>query len=152
MDKSYIINRLNNDKRLDWDEYFSLITILTSQRSPCNRLKVGCIIVKDKRIISTSYNGFLPNCEHKSIVINNHEQATVHAEQNAIADSAKRGINIFGATAYITHYPCINCFKILAASGIKEIKYLNDYKNDKIINELIENGAEVIITKFTSEM
>ena len=147
MDKSFIINRLNNDKRLDWDEYFSLITILTSQRSPCHRLKVGCIIVKDKRIISTSYNGFLPNCEHKSIVINDHEQATVHAEQNAIADSAKRGINLFGATAYITHYPCINCFKILVASGIKEIKYLNDYKNDKIINELIKNGAQVKITK-----
>ena len=58
MDKRFIIERLNNDKRLDWDEYFSLIAILTSQRSPCNRLKVGCIIVKDRRIISTSYNGY----------------------------------------------------------------------------------------------
>ena len=89
----------------------------------------------------------MPNCDHKSIVINDHEQATVHAEQNAISDSAKRGVNVNGSTAYITHYPCINCFKILVASGIKEIKYLNDYKNDKIINELIQNGAKVKITK-----
>jgi dCMP deaminase len=147
MDKRFIIERLNNDKRLDWDEYFSLIAILTSQRSPCNRLKVGCIIVKDRRIISTSYNGYLPNCKHESIVVNDHEQAIVHAEQNAIADSAKRGVNLYGATAYITHYPCLNCFKILAASGIKEIKYLNDYKNNDINKKLLENGVKINITK-----
>ena len=97
---------------------------------------VGCIIVKDNRIISQGYNGFLPGCPHKSFVRDNHEQATVHAEQKAVADCARRGVSCDGCTAYITHYPCIHCFKIMAASGIKEIKYINDYKNDKNVMKL----------------
>ena len=74
-----------------WDEYFKKLVLVTSERSPCERLQVGCILVKDNRIVSQGYNGFLPGCEHKSIIRDNHEQATVHAEQNAIADCAKRG-------------------------------------------------------------
>ena len=74
--------------RLNWDDYFSQIVKLSAARSPCERLKVGCLLVKNNRIISQGYNGFLPNCPHKSIVRDNHEQATVHAEQNAIADCA----------------------------------------------------------------
>ena len=148
MNKEYIINKLQNKERLEWDDYFSSITMLASLRSPCKRLQVGCILVKDNRIISTGYNGFLPNCQHKSIVVNDHEQATVHAEQNSISDAAKRGINVNDSTAYITHYPCLNCFKILVSSGIKEVKYINDYKNDKIINELISsNSMEIKLTK-----
>ena len=81
-------------------------------------------------------------------MVNDHEQATVHAEQNSISDAAKRGINVNDSTAYITHYPCLNCFKILVSSGIKEVKYINDYKNDKIINELISsNSMEIKLTK-----
>ena len=94
---------------------------------------VGCILVKDNRIISCGYNGFLPGCPHISKVRNNHEQATVHAEQNAICDCAKRGVSCEGATAYITHYPCIICTRLLLASGIKDIKYLEDYKNDELV-------------------
>ena len=102
--------------------------------------------VKDKRIISQGYNGFLPGCPHKSIVIDNHEQATVHAEQNAIADCAKRGVSCCGATAYISHYPCVNCIKILSASGIKDILYIDDYKNDTTV-EKIADMASINITK-----
>ena len=69
------------------------IATVTSLRSPCERLKVGCVLVKDKRIISTGYNGFLPGAKHESIVRNNHEQATVHAEQNTISNASKNGIN-----------------------------------------------------------
>ena len=79
--------------RLSWDEYFSEISEVTAKRSSCDRLKVGCVLVKDNRIISQGYNGFLPGCVHKSIVRDGHEQATVHAEQNAIADCAKRGVS-----------------------------------------------------------
>lgn len=121
-----------------WDEYFKEITITTAKRSSCERLNVGCLIVKDNRIISAGYNGFLPGCPHKSIVRDNHEQATVHAEQNAISDCAKRGVNCNESIAYITHYPCLNCCKILLASGIKEIKYINNYKNDEIVKELCD--------------
>ena len=119
--------------RLTFDEMFKNILLATAHRSPCHRLQVGCVIVKDKRIISQGYNGFLPGAAHKSVVRNNHEQATVHAEQNAICDCAKRGVSCEGATAYITHYPCIICTRLLLASGIKEIKYLEDYKNDDLV-------------------
>ena len=122
-------------ERPSWDEYFKKICLVTKERSSCHRLQVGCLLVKDNRIISQGYNGFLPGCPHKSIVRNNHEQSTVHAEQNAICDCAKRGVNCNGSTAYITHYPCIICCKLLLASGIKEIKYINDYKNDELVKE-----------------
>lgn len=122
-------------ERPSWDEYFKKICLVTKDRSSCHRLQVGCILVKDNRIISQGYNGFLPGCTHKSIVRNNHEQSTVHAEQNAICDCAKRGVNCNEATAYITHYPCIICCKLLLASGIKEIKYIEDYKNDELVKE-----------------
>ena len=68
-----------------------------------------------------------------SQIRDNHEQATVHAEQNSICDCAKRGVSCEGATAYITHYPCIICTRLLLASGIKHIKYLEDYKNDDLV-------------------
>ncbi len=126
------------EPRLSWHEYFSEIVKVTAKRSPCERLKVGCLLVNDNRIISQGYNGFLPGCPHKSIVIDNHEQATVHAEQNTIADCAKRGVSCMGSIAYITHYPCINCCKILLGSGIKQIYYITDYKNDPIVKELCD--------------
>ena len=126
-------------KRPSWEEYFKQIVQFTATRSSCDRLKVGCLLVSDNRIISQGYNGFLAGCPHKSIVVNNHEQATVHAEQNAITDCTKRGVSSDGCTAYITHYPCINCYKLLCASGIKEIKYINDYKNDENIEKISSN-------------
>ena len=83
------VKSINNDNRLSWDQYFMTIATVTSLRSPCERLKVGCVLVKDKRIISTGYNGFLPGAKHESIVRYNHEQATVHAEQNTISNASK---------------------------------------------------------------
>jgi len=135
-----IINLNKNlNERLSWDEYFMSTAILLSSRSPCNRLHVGCLLVKDKRIISGGYNGFLAGAPHESIIVDNHEIATVHAEQNAIADCASRGVSVNGATCYITHYPCINCAKILAASQIKNIIYLNDYKNNENVKKLLND-------------
>ena len=120
-------------ERLSWDEYFAKIVEVTAERSSCERLHVGCILVKDNRIVSQGYNGFLPGCPHKSVVRNNHEQATVHAEQNALCDCAKRGVSCAESIAYVTHYPCIICTRLLLAAGIKEIKYLHDYKNDELV-------------------
>ena len=141
---------MSNNKRLDWNEYFMSIAKLTSVRSSCNRLQVGCVIVKDKHVVSMGYNGFLPSFPHESIVVNNHEQATVHAEQNSITDAAKRGINVEGAYAYITHYPCIHCAKILAASGIKKIYYYNDYKNNSIVKDLLDSVDIPVIKLVTT--
>ena len=120
-------------ERLSWDEYFAKIVDVTAERSSCDRLHVGCLLVKDNRIVSQGYNGFLPGCPHTSVVRNNHEQATVHAEQNALCDCAKRGVSCAESTAYVTHYPCIICARLLLAAGIKEIKYLHDYKNDELV-------------------
>ena len=122
-----------SEDRITWDQYFSKIVKVTSERSPCERLKVGCLLVKENRIISQGYNGFLPGHPHVSMVRDDHEQATVHAEQNAIADCAKRGVSCSGSTAYITHYPCIICCRMLLASGISKVKYLEDYKNDELV-------------------
>ena len=135
-----------NTIRPSWDDYFKEIVQVTAKRSSCNRLHVGCILVKDNRIISQGYNGFLPGCPHESIVRNNHEQSTIHAEQNAITDCAKRGVSCNNSTAYITHYPCINCFKLLLASGIKSIKYINDYKNDELVDVFLQQ-CDVVIEK-----
>ena len=133
------------ENRPTWDEYFKEIVQVTSKRSPCHRLQVGCLLVKDNRIISQGYNGFLPDCPHKSIVINGHEQATVHAEQNAICDCAKRGVSTLDCTAFITHYPCIICTRLLLASGIKEIKYIEDYKNDSLVEHFCyQKGINLI--------
>ncbi len=122
------------DNRPSWDEYFKEIVSITAKRSPCHRLQVGCLLVDNNRIIAQGYNGFLPGAAHESFIRDDHEMATVHAEQNAITDCAKRGVSCKGATAYITHYPCIHCMKILCASGIENIRYINDYKNDKLVN------------------
>ena len=117
-------------QRPSWNEYFKHIVLCTAERSSCNRLHVGCILVKDNRIISQGYNGFLSGHPHNSVVIDSHEQATIHAEQNAIIDCAKRGVMCDGSIAYITHFPCINCLKMLIQSGVSKIYYIHDYKND----------------------
>ena len=120
-------------ERPSWNDYFKEIVQVTAKRSPCSRLQVGCLLINNNRIIAQGYNGFLPGCPHESKVRDGHELATIHAEQNAITDCAKRGVSTLGADAYITHYPCINCMKILCAAGIKNIYYIHDYKNDELV-------------------
>jgi len=136
-------------ERPSWDEYFMSAALLISLRSACDRLQVGCVIVsggdQSNRIIAAGYNGFLPGAPHISHVRDGHEQATVHAEQNAVADAARRGISLQGSTAYVTHFPCINCSKILASSGIRVVKYHWDYRNDPLAGDLLhEVGIRVV--------
>jgi len=138
----------NLENRPSWDDYFMATALLLSTRSPCERLHVGCVIVsggdRKNRIIAAGYNGFLPGTPHVSRVREGHEQATVHAEQNAIADAARRGSPVEGCVAYVTHFPCINCAKILAAAGIAEIRYRGDYHNDPLVEPLLtESGVKV---------
>jgi dCMP deaminase len=122
--------------RPTWDEYFKELVLLTSKRSSCEKLNVGCIFVKDNRIIAQGYNGYIAGCQHKMIIKDNHNIATIHAEQNTITDCAKRGVSSEGCTAYITHYPCYNCMKLMVSCGICKINYINDYNNDNLVNEL----------------
>jgi dCMP deaminase len=134
----------NLKTRLDWDEYFMSIALLASCRSPCERLNVGSTIVKNNRLISMGYNGYIPGAPHVSRIEDNHEQSIIHSEVNAISDCAKRGASLEGSKIYITHYPCINCFKSIAACGIKEVIYLNDYNNNKIVQELADESSIII--------
>lgn len=136
------------ESRPSWDEYFMANAFLIASRSACSRLHVGCVIVSGgehkNRIMAAGYNGFLPGIEHRSHVRDGHELATVHAEQNAISDAARRGVSVQGGTVYCTHFPCINCAKVLASSGIKVIKYYLDYKNDGLVNTLLGESGILI--------
>lgn len=145
---TYCDNEKTDLERLSWREYFKQICETTAKRSCCSRLKVGCILVKDNRIISQGYNGYLPGFPHESIVKDNHEVATVHAEQNTIIDCAKRGVSCQDCEAYITHFPCLTCTKMLLAAGVKKIYYINDYKNDDTIyNFLIPETYHINCSK-----
>ena len=135
------------DDRLDWDEYFMSIALLAACRSPCDRLHVGSVIVNDNRLISMGYNGFICGAPHTSRVQDGHEQSIIHSEINAITDCAKRGVSLEGAKIYVTHYPCPNCFRCIAACGIKEIYYHNDYNNNPIVQELATDSS-ILIKKF----
>ncbi len=135
--------------RPSWDEYFMATALLMATRSPCERRKVGCVIVtggeRRNRLVAAGYNGYLPNSPHVSRVRDGHEQATVHAEQNAVADAARRGSKVEGCVAYITHYPCINCAKILASAGIAEIRYREDYNNDPMVAPLMADAGVKVL-------
>lgn len=133
---------------ISYDEYFMKIAKITAEKSPCERLQVGCVLVKHNRIVSQGFNGFLAGCPHTSIVRDNHEQAVVHAEQNAIAYCARRGTSCDKCTAYITHYPCIICCRILLAAGITKIIYDNNYKNDELVDVLCKQ-AKCDLIQFT---
>ena len=135
------------DNRLSWTDYFMMIASLTALRSPSIKKKVGSIIVKNNRIIATGYNGFPSGTDHKSILKNGKEINTIHAEQNAVSQCAKLGISCDKAEIYITHFPCINCSKIIVASGINKIYYLNDNHNEDS-KPFLEN-SNIYIEKIT---
>ena len=144
-----VINQKESNKntdRLNWDEYFMSIALIGSQRSPCQRLHVGSVIVKNNRLISMGYNGFIPGAPHISRIKDDHEQSIIHSEINAISDCAKRGVNLLGAKIYVTHFPCINCFRSIASCEIKEVIYLNNYNNDHMVYQLASDSG-IIISK-----
>ena len=124
-------------ERKSWETIFIEMALLFSERSPCGRLHVGCVLVNEEnRVISTGYNGFMSGASHVSVVRDDHEQATVHAEMNCLTFCAKEGTPVGGCCAYITHYPCLNCMKALYQSGVKSIVYRDDYKNDPLVEKL----------------
>ena len=118
-------------KRPSWDEYFLKVAMLVSERATCPRMHCGCVLVKDRQILSTGYNGSIPgdvHCEDAGCyVVDNHCIRTIHAEMNAILQCSSNGISTQGATAYITNMPCTNCAKALVTAGIKEIVVFSDY-------------------------
>ena len=131
-----------SDSRPSWDEYFATLALQVSTRTTCTRRAVGAVIVKDNRILATGYNGVPSGMHHCAEVGCLREKLGVpsgqrqeicrglHAEQNAIIQAAKYGIDISGAKIYITTQPCITCAKMLINAGITEIIYANPYPDE----------------------
>jgi len=145
------------DKRPSWDEYFASITKQVATRATCLRRKVGAIIVKDKRILTTGYNGApmgVKNCLERGLCLREelkvpsgqrHEICRgLHAEQNAIIQAAYHGINIKDSVIYCTNQPCVQCAKMIINSGIKKIYYFNDYPDELAQQLLNEAGVELL--------
>ena len=134
-------------ERVPWDVYFMRIAQVVSSRSTCPRKFVGAVIVRDKTILSTGYNGSIrgmPHCSDEGHMMENgHCVATIHAEANAIIQSAKNGVNIDGATIYVTASPCWNCFKQIANSGIRRICYGEFYRDERIFQVAERIGIEL---------
>ena len=132
-------------KRLDWDTYFMRIAREVSGRSTCDRKHVGAVVVRDRTILSTGYNGSIagmPHCDDAGHMIENeHCVATIHAEANAILQAAKNGVMIAGATIYVSASPCWNCFKMLANAGIRRIAYGEFYRDQRVFD--VANRIEI---------
>ena len=143
---SKLIKEISSIKcRLNWDEYFMVVSTTVAARSSCKKLNVGCVITKNNRILCTGYNGHIPGAPHDSFEVDGHEQMTIHAEINAVCHAAKDGIKLQDTKAYITHYPCINCAKSLLSSGVNEIIYMNEYKKNPLVSKLFSSkGIKVV--------
>ena len=130
--------------RPSWDAYFMELARVVASRSTCDRKLVGAVVVKNKRILATGYNGSIAGLEHCDeaghMIEDDHCVRTVHAEANAITQAAHYGIRLDGATAYITASPCWNCFKLLANSGIREIVFGEFYRDERIFTAAAELG------------
>ena len=128
-------------ERPTWHQYFMTITRQVAERSTCTRAKVGAVIVRERNILATGYNGSpagLPHCTDVGCLIYTSQTPTgeveencfrtIHAEINAIAQAAKNGVAILGGDIYITHTPCIHCLKVLINTGIRNVYYEREYK------------------------
>lgn len=122
--------------RASWDEYFMAIAKQVATRSTCERKHVGAVIVRDRSILATGYNGSirgLPHCDEVGhLMENGHCVRTTHAEMNAIIQAAKNGARIEGADIYVTASPCWSCFKAIGNAGIKRILFGEFYRDDRI--------------------
>ena len=131
--------------RPSWDEYFMDIAFTVASRSTCDRAHVGAVLVRDRRILATGYNGSpagLPHCDEVGhLMVDGHCVRALHAEQNAIIQAALHGISTEGATAYVTHQPCLTCAKMLINAGIHRVVYAGNYPDDNSRRFLAQAGV-----------
>jgi len=135
-------------ERVSWGTYFMNIAKEVATRSTCDRKYVGAVIVREKTILSTGYNGSikgLPHCDEAGHeMVDDHCIRTTHAEANAIVQAAKNGVEINKSDIYVTASPCYNCFKLIANAGIKTIYYGEFYREDRILEHAKEAGIELV--------
>lgn len=142
--------------RASWDEYFMSIAQVVSTRSTCQRKYVGAVIVRNRTILSTGYNGSIrgmPHCiDVGHMMEGGHCVATIHAESNAILQAARNGVMIEGAAIYVTASPCWNCFKACANTGIVRICYGEFYRDERIFEVARQCGIELVHLPVQSEV
>jgi dCMP deaminase len=138
--------------RPDWDSYFMKIAYAVSERSTCDRAFVGCVLVLDKRILTTGFNGSpvgQPHCDEVGhLLVDEHCVRTIHAETNAIIQAAVHGVSTRGCFCYVTHFPCLNCTKALINAGITRLVYHIAYRQDENALEFLRT-AQVEINELT---
>jgi dCMP deaminase len=141
--------------RPSWDHYYLTIAYTVAKRATCPRASVGAVLVKDNHIIATGFNGAvrgLPHCtEVGCLMLDGHCARAVHAECNAIIQAALHGVSTAGATAYITHYPCLNCAKMLVNAGITRVVYGEVYRQSQDTVSILEIGAGVECIKYEQQ-
>ena len=138
----------DHGRRVDWHAYFMNIARQVATRSTCDRKHVGAVVVRDKTILSTGYNGSIrgmPHCDDVGHDIEGgHCVATIHAEANAILQAAKNGVMIEGAELYTTASPCWGCFKLIANAGIRKIFYGEFYRDRKSLEVARRLGIDLV--------
>lgn len=134
--------------RASWDEYFLQLAEVVATRATCDRRHVGAVIVRDRTVLATGYNGSirgLPHCDEVGhLMENGHCVRTVHAEANAIAQAAKNGVGIDGASIYITASPCWVCFRLIANAGLSRIAFGEFYRDERIFEAAGLAGIELV--------
>jgi dCMP deaminase len=124
--------------RISWDRYFMNLAVQAATRSTCPRKRVGAIIVRNRNVLSTGYNGSIRGCDHCDdigcLMENDHCIRTVHAEANAIIQAARHGIAIEGAEIYVTASPCFDCFKLIVNAGIRTVYYGELYRDERVFD------------------
>lgn len=134
--------------RADWNTYFMNIARQVASRATCDRKHVGAVIVRDRSILSTGYNGSirgLPHCDEVDHMMEGgHCVRTVHAEANAIAQAARNGVRLEGGEIYVTASPCWNCFKLVANAGIRKIYFGEFYRDQRIYEFATALGIELV--------
>jgi dCMP deaminase len=140
--------------RPEWDHYFMNIARTVATRSTCDRALVGAVLVREKRIITTGFNGSpsgLVHCDEGGhLMVDGHCVRTTHAEANAIIQAALHGISTKGSTCYVTHYPCLQCTKMLINAGVSEIIFIEDYRTDLHAQDFFKS-ALVTVRKLAPE-
>ena len=133
--------------RPSWDEYFLKLAMLASERATCPRMHCGTVLVKDRFVLATGYNGSLPDMPHCDdegcLIVGGHCVRTNHAEINAICQAARHGVHLEGATAYITNMPCTACSKALISAGIKRVAIFSEYHDTLAESFFDEAGVEL---------
>ena len=133
--------------RPSWDEYFLKLAMLASERATCPRMHCGCVLVKDRFVLATGYNGSLPKAPHcheaGCLVIKGHCVRTNHAEINALCQATRHGVALVGATAYVTNMPCTACAKTLITAGIMRVVVFSEYHDTLAERFFGESGIEL---------